>query len=397
MTPYSAAAGGSFSSRPSSRSACLRGSSGSSAASIRSRSSVISACCSSASPSSSWIAFICWRRKNSRWPLSISDSTCDWILVPRRTTSSSRVRISLRRRRRFADVDLLQQPLLLLDADAQRARDQVAQGRRVVEVGDRELELLGQIGDLLDDLAEGVLNVAGQRLELGRGLEHVGDRLDAGDQVGLLGHVVGDPDALAALDQDPQRAVGHLHHPRHGARDPDLVQVVGTRRVVPGVLRGDHRQHPVAREDVVHELDRALLADRKRGQRVREGDGLAQRQHGQRVRQGLARRGWRRRPRGSRRPRSRGARLRRFRQEPASRLSRCRPFLLSSALDRHLARRLLEPDRKLDPQDAVLVGGHGLARRRRPRTARPPGGRARTAAPPAGRCGPRSRAPGAGR
>ena len=34
------------------------------------------------SPSSSWIAFSCWRSKYSRWPLSISDWTCDWILGP---------------------------------------------------------------------------------------------------------------------------------------------------------------------------------------------------------------------------------------------------------------------------------------------------------------------------
>ena len=283
MTPYSAACGGSFSSRPSSRSACLRGSSGSSAASIRSRSSAISACWSSCSPSSSWIAFICWRRKYSRWPLSISDSTWDWILVPRRTTSSSRVRISERRRSRLATSTSSSSCLLLLDRDPQRAGDQVAERRGLVEVGDGELQLLGQVGDLLDDLAEGVLDVAGQRLELGRGLDHVGDRLDAGDQVGVLGDVVVDLDPLAALDQDAQGPVGDLHHPRHRAGDADLVQVVGPRGVVLGVLGGDHRQHPVAREHVVDELDRALLADRQRGQRVGEGDRLAQRQHRQRV------------------------------------------------------------------------------------------------------------------
>ena len=65
------------------------------------------------------------------------------------------------------DVELLEQALLLLDRDPQRAGDQVAERRGVVEVGDRELELLGQVGDLLDDLAEGVLDVPGQRLELG--------------------------------------------------------------------------------------------------------------------------------------------------------------------------------------------------------------------------------------
>ena len=94
MTPYSAAAAGSLSSRASSRSAAFRTSSGSSSDSSRSRSSLTSACSASPSPSSSWIAFSCWRRKNSRWPFSISDWTCDWIFVPSSSTSSSRFRIA---------------------------------------------------------------------------------------------------------------------------------------------------------------------------------------------------------------------------------------------------------------------------------------------------------------
>src|SRR2546423_370926 len=94
MTPYSAAAGGSFSSRASSRLAAFNASSGSSISSSRPRSSLISACSASPSPSSSWIAFSCCRRKNSRWPFSISDWTCDWIFVPSSKTSSSRFRIT---------------------------------------------------------------------------------------------------------------------------------------------------------------------------------------------------------------------------------------------------------------------------------------------------------------
>src|ERR1041385_4536851 len=100
MTPYSAAADGSFSSRESSRSTALRTSSGSFFSSTCWRSSSISACCSSPSPSSSWIAFSCWRRKNSRWPFSISDWTWDWIFEPSSTTSSSRFRIARIARRR---------------------------------------------------------------------------------------------------------------------------------------------------------------------------------------------------------------------------------------------------------------------------------------------------------
>ena len=155
MTPCSAACGGSGSRRSSSRSACRRTSSGSSIASSCSRSSLASAADSSNSPSSSWIALSCWRRTNSRWPLSISDWTWDWISEPIEMTSSSRARISTRRRRRRGDVDLLEQPLLLLGFEAQRAGDEVAERAGVVDVGDRELQLLGQVGTL-STIAENV-------------------------------------------------------------------------------------------------------------------------------------------------------------------------------------------------------------------------------------------------
>ena len=168
------------------------------------------------------------------------------------------------------DVDRLEQLLLLLGRDAQGAGDQVGEGRGLVEVGDGQLELLGQVGDRLDDLGEGALDVAGERLELGRGLEHVRHGLDPRHQVGLLAHVVADADPLGALDQDAKGAVGHLHHPGDGPGDADVVEVVGAGRVVLGVPRGDHRQHPVAGEDVVDEVDRALLADRERRQGVRD-------------------------------------------------------------------------------------------------------------------------------
>ena len=56
---------------------------------------------SSVSPSSSWMAFSCWRRKYSRWLFSISDWTWAWILEPSSSTSSSRFSNSVRRRSRL--------------------------------------------------------------------------------------------------------------------------------------------------------------------------------------------------------------------------------------------------------------------------------------------------------
>ena len=50
-------------------------------------------------------------------------------------------------------------------------------------------------------------------------------------------------------------------------------------------LGGDEREQPVARDDVVDQLHRALLADRERRHRLREDDRLLQRQHRQRRRE----------------------------------------------------------------------------------------------------------------
>ena len=52
----------------------------------------------------------------------------------------------------------------------------------------------------------------------------------------------------------------------------------------PRVLRRHEGQHAVAGDDVVDELDRALLSDRERRHRLREDDGLLEREHRQRGR-----------------------------------------------------------------------------------------------------------------
>ena len=62
------------------------------------------------------------------------------------------------------------------------------------------------------------LDVAGQRLELGDALDHVGQLVDPGDEVGLLGDVVAEADPLRPLDQDADRAVGDLEHARDRRR-----------------------------------------------------------------------------------------------------------------------------------------------------------------------------------
>ena len=185
--------------------------------------------------------------------------------------SSSRARISDSRRSRLATSTLLQQRLLLLDLDPQRAGDQVRERGRVLEVGDRHLQLLGEVRDLLDDVRERLLDVAHQRGQLRALLDLVGQLGDARDEVGLLADPLVDAHALAALDEDPQRAVGHLEHARDDAGDADACSSSSGPGVSrSGSLRADHHEHAVAGQHVVDELDRALLADRQRRQRVRD-------------------------------------------------------------------------------------------------------------------------------
>ena len=94
-----------FASRSRSRAATFCTSAGSPAFASFSSSSFSSTCCGSLSPSSFLIAFICSRRKNSRWFLPKVSLTWLWICAPRRSTSRSRFSSSVTRfRRDFGEV-----------------------------------------------------------------------------------------------------------------------------------------------------------------------------------------------------------------------------------------------------------------------------------------------------
>ncbi len=115
----------------------------------------------------------------------------------------------------LTDVELLEQRLLLLGAQAKRTRDQARERAGVIDVGHHHLELLGQVGDLLDDVRERLLDVSHQRHELRRLADDVRAVGDLRHQVGLGLDVAHEPHPLAALDQHPQGAVGHADHARH--------------------------------------------------------------------------------------------------------------------------------------------------------------------------------------
>ena len=97
--------------------------------------------------------------------------------------------------------------------------------------------------------------------------------------------LVDEADPADALDEDPQRAVGDADHLLHDRGGADLVQVVPAGLLDLVVLRGDERDHPVARDDFVDQPDRPFLADREREHGVGEDDRVLQRQDRERRRQ----------------------------------------------------------------------------------------------------------------
>ena len=182
------------------------------------------------------------------------------------------------------DVHGLEQLLLLLGLQAKRRGDEVGEHAGVVDVGRGQLQLVGQRGHELDHAPELVLHGAGQRLDLGRLDEHVGELREAADGVGILGDPLLEPDAGEPLDEDAERPVGDADHAVHERRGADVVEVLEASLLGLGILARDERQHPVAVDDVVDQLHGALLPDRERRHRLREDDGLLEREDRQRRR-----------------------------------------------------------------------------------------------------------------
>ena len=130
------------------------------------------------------------------------------------------------------DVHLLEDLLALLGLDrAERRGDEMTERARIVDVRGGELQLLGQVRREADDAREEALHVAGQGLELRRLLEHVGERAELAEQVGVDVEAVLEPHALDALDEDAQRPVGDLDHLVHERDRPDVVDVVPAGRL----------------------------------------------------------------------------------------------------------------------------------------------------------------------
>ena len=364
MTPYSAAAGGSFSSRESSRVGRLARPPRAAPA-RRALAQLVRPppARSSPSPSSSWIAFSCWRRKNSRWPFSISDCTCDWIFEPSSSTSSSRLRIARDLPQPLLDVRALEQLLLLLGLQAQGRGDEVAERARVVDVRGGELQLLGQVRDQPDDAREQGLDVARQRLDLARLLDDVGHVGELADEVRLLLDAPVEPDAAHALDEDraaSRRGPGSSCarsppcRPRTGRPSP-AASTSSLRTVTSASMRSPETTSSTSLIERSWPIASGVIEPR-------EDDRLLQRQHGQ----------------GRREPRCRRARL-------DGLVARTRSSVVLTTIDHALGRGAgCGASGSTIVRMAALVGRARRRRGRRPRRARSAAGTARSRAPSAG-------------
>ena len=147
----------------------------------------------------------------------------------------------------LGDVDLLEQLLLLLGLQPQRAGDEVGAARpgprrwrpraAAPRAGTAPPRRSGRTS----------LHVAHERGQLGRlARRRRAARAISRDEIRLLADPARDAHALRALHEDAQRPVGDLQHPRDDADDADLVEVAGPGTSIVRVAAGDHHEHAVA-------------------------------------------------------------------------------------------------------------------------------------------------------
>ena len=183
----------------------------------------------------------------------------------------------------LAEVGHLQHALLLGHLGVHVAADEVDQERGRVDVLDRELGLGGDVRALLDDLQREVLQRAHQRVELLVVLVRAQfvELLDAGGEIGLLPHHLGDLEALPALDDGRGAAVRHAQHADDGGQRAHPVQVLRTRLLDVAVLLAHHAQRLVAPVHLLDQADAAVATHGDGDDHPREEHGVAQRQDGQ--------------------------------------------------------------------------------------------------------------------
>ena len=170
-------------------------------------------------------------------------------------------------------------------ADARRHQiGQLARARRVDRGG---LQLLGHVRHQAHQPAEELLRGAHQRLLLQRRRFIVRHHRDVGPQIGVLLEDAVDPNALQALHDQADGAVGRAQHAMHQRRGAHLKDLIGSRFFHFGIARGEQPDDPMAvfvRQRIIDQADRPLLADGQGQPHHGIHDHPTQRQDGQFVR-----------------------------------------------------------------------------------------------------------------
>ena len=281
-TVYSAAATGMRARRSSSRRASFLTASGMPAASIFSRSSSISLAWSSPSPSSRWMAFICSRRKYSRWFLPTSDCTCDWIFEPSSRTSSSLIRMRLRlairsRTSSVSSTSCLTAVPMVLRLDTMKSARRPGSVMLSASVC-RSSESSGDSDttcwkfDLMLRSRASISSRSSSRSGF-VGPVHVAAQVRLGRRRTLV-----EVQARQALDDEAQAAVGQLEHLVDVRRRADGIEVLLLGLLDGRVALREDGDELAAGERVFDQADRALAGDRERHERMREQHRVPQRQ-----------------------------------------------------------------------------------------------------------------------
>ena len=180
----------------------------------------------------------------------------------------------------LADRESLEEFLLVGRVAYQEGGGQIGQSRRALDVQEGDAELVGGDRHERQHLADLGLQVLDQGLDLDRLLDLLRQETDLEDQVRLGPDGAGEPDAVEAADQDPDRAVGELQHPLDDGCGADLVQILLRGLLDGGVLLQDQADHAVLDHDLVDELDGRRAAHDQGSRYVREDHGPLQRRTG---------------------------------------------------------------------------------------------------------------------
>ena len=174
---------------------------------------------------------------------------------------------------------VLEDLLLLLGLQIEKAREQIREPQRIVDAGHHAAQFLREPGPLRQRAPDQIVDAAHVRVGLDRALDLLRRRLHRRAQhLAAERHHVRTR-ARQAFDDDVDAAIRHFRHLPDRGDCADLLQLIGLRLLVLGRLQGDEQQ-PIARQRAVDRFDRHRPRDRDRLERQRKHDGVAEGEDG---------------------------------------------------------------------------------------------------------------------